>query len=194
MEIPLEAKAQCADGEAGHSTAVIIDPMKFQISHLVVKESAFPFIERIVPLEQVAESSADLILLRCRLAELAEMETLVEYDYLPECEPGSTHLADEYWTWPYLLPEESLIPLEHERIPTGEVSVHRGARVVRPDRRASRVKGFLIDADGLITGLSVREGHLWEHRDVTIPVSQVDRFTEQVVYLKPEMSALASRA
>jgi hypothetical protein len=35
-----------------------------------------------------------------------------------------------------------------------------------------------------VTHLVMREGHLWGQRDVTIPVSEIDRLGENTIYLK----------
>ena len=35
-----------------------------------------------------------------------------------------------------------------------------------------------------VTHLVLRESHFWGHKDVTIPVSQIDRLEEETVYLK----------
>jgi sporulation protein YlmC with PRC-barrel domain len=63
--------------------------------------------------------------------------------------------------------------------------VRRGARVEATDGHVGRVDEFLIDPESEhITHLVMREGHLWGQRDVTIPISKVDRMEEDTVYLK----------
>jgi sporulation protein YlmC with PRC-barrel domain len=48
-----------------------------------------------------------------------------------------------------------------------------------------KVDEFLVDlSDGHITHLVLREGHLWGQKDVTIPVSEIQRIEEDTVYLK----------
>jgi len=50
---------------------------------------------------------------------------------------------------------------------------------------------FLIDpANENITHLVLREGHLWSQKDVTIPVSAIDRIEEDAVYLKLDKHAV----
>ncbi len=54
-----------------------------------------------------------------------------------------------------------MISVEYERIPPGELAVRRGARVETTDGHAGRVDEFLVNpADGYITHLVLREGHL----------------------------------
>jgi hypothetical protein len=38
--------------------------------------------------------------------------------------------------------------------------------------------------NGHITHLMLREGHLWGQKDVTSPVSEIDHFEKDTVYLK----------
>ena len=98
---------------------------------------------------------------------------------------GLEYKADEYWLWPYALPESDVIPLEYERTPPGELAIRRGAHVQATDGRVGQVDEFLIDpVNEHITHLVLREGHLWGQKDVTIPISEIDRFEEDTVYLK----------
>jgi sporulation protein YlmC with PRC-barrel domain len=61
----------------------------------------------------------------------------------------------------------------------------RGARVEATDGRVGRVDEFLIDPENdHITHIVLREGHLWGQRDVSIPVSEIERVEEDAVYLK----------
>jgi NAD(P)-dependent dehydrogenase (short-subunit alcohol dehydrogenase family) len=47
------------------------------------------------------------------------------------------------------------------------------------------VDEFLINpSNDQITHLVMREGHLWGKKDVTIPVSQIDHYEDNTVYLK----------
>lgn len=93
---------------------------------------------------------------------------------------------DEYVMFPCVTPAMPIaLPLEHERIPPGELAVRRGAKVEASDGHVGRVTEFLVDpTDGHITHLVLREGHLWGSKDVTIPVSQIDRIEEDAVYVK----------
>jgi len=53
------------------------------------------------------------------------------------------------------------------------------------DGHIGHVNEFLVDPlNGHITHLILREGHLWGKKDVTIPVSEIDRIAEGTVHLK----------
>ena len=84
-----------------------------------------------------------------------------------------------------------MIILENERIPQNELAIHRGAQVFATDGEVGRVDEFLIDPDSsAITHLILREGHLWNREEVTIPVSQIEHIEEDEVYLKLDKCAI----
>ena len=82
MDTPLNAKVQCADGTGGRSTCVVINPTTQQATHLVVKESRIPHTERLVPIDQVKETSPTSIRLSCSRDELAGMDHFINYEYV----------------------------------------------------------------------------------------------------------------
>lgn len=185
MEIPLNVDVQCTDRVCGQSTYVIVNPANKRVTHVVVREQQFPHAEYLVPVELIVESTPESILLRCASKELLDLDPFIETEYvegdLAELEYGE----DDYRMWPYALPEDEVIPIEYERIPPGELAIRRGAHVRATDGRVGRVDEFLIDpASEHITHLVLREGHLWGQKDVTIPISAIDRFEEDTVYLK----------
>jgi sporulation protein YlmC with PRC-barrel domain len=185
MDVPVNADVECVDGPCGRSTYVIINPTTQQVTHVVVKEQEIPYAERLVPLDQVIDSTPDLIRLSCTKDELAAMDEFIEVEYVLGVVPYIPYAANEYVTWPYVVPAETMLPVEHERVPQGELAVRRGTRVEASDGHVGNVDEFMVDpTSGHITHLILREGHLWGQKDVTIPVSQIDRIEEDTVYLK----------
>jgi sporulation protein YlmC with PRC-barrel domain len=183
MDIPINADVYCNGHRCGVSTCLIINPITKKVTHLVVKEKAFPHIERLVPIELVLETSLQKIQLRCSHNQLEEMESFIETEFIRAEIPE--YVGDPFVIWPFAIPRTEMISVEHERIPPGELAVRRGARVEATDGHAGRVDEFLVHpADGHITHLVLREGHLWGQKDVTIPVSQIDHIEEDAVYLK----------
>jgi sporulation protein YlmC with PRC-barrel domain len=183
MDIPVNAEVQCTDGPCGRCTYVILNPTTDQLTHLVVKHKQSPHAERLVAIDQVEEATTDLIRLRCTGHELEEMEPFMETDFVRVTVPE--YESDPYMAWPYVLPKTVTRTVEHEHIPPGELAVRRGARVEATDGHVGRVDEFLVNpADGHITHLVLREGHLWGQKDVTIPVSEIGYIEERTVYLK----------
>jgi sporulation protein YlmC with PRC-barrel domain len=185
MDIPIGAEVQCADGPGGCSTCVILNPVTRRVTHLVVKEADFPHAERLVPVGLVLESTPHQIHLRCNREELAQLERYTEVEFVQAEVPYEDYDWEEYRLWPYVLPEDEMMPVEFERVPPGEMAIHRGAHVRAKDGHLGRVDEFLVSVpDGHITHLVLREGHLWGQKDVTIPVSEIERIEENTVHLK----------
>jgi sporulation protein YlmC with PRC-barrel domain len=194
MEIPIDAAVECTDGPCGRSTYVVLNPVTRKVTHLVVKEKDLLHIERLVPMSLVKESTPQKIHLRCNKDKLGRLEYFIETHFVP-ADPvysGSMYEAYEgHMLWPYVIPENATIPLEEEQVPPGELAVHRGAQVHATDGQIGRVDEFLIEPEsGHITHLVLREGHLWGQRDVTIPVSAIERIQESDVYLKLDKASV----
>jgi hypothetical protein len=191
MDIPIDADVLCADGLCGQSTCVVLNPITRQITYLVVRESSLPYTKHLVSIDQVTETNPRLIRLRCTGRDLAAMEPFIETEFLPTNTPeygeGSSMM------WPYVLSTGMVTPVEHERVPAGELVVRRGDGVEATDGHAGRVDEFLVDpANGHITHLVLREGHLWGQKDVTIPVVQIDRIEDGAVYLKLDKESIGA--
>jgi sporulation protein YlmC with PRC-barrel domain len=183
MDIPINADVRCADALCGRSTCLIVNPRTERVTHLVVEETQFPYSKRLVPIDQVVETTPHLIQLRCTSRDLEQMESFVETEFVET--PIPDYMGGSYMAWPYVMPEPMLTPVNHEQIPPGELAIRRGAKVEATDGHVGRVDEFLVDpANGHITHLVLREGHLWSPKEVTIPVSQIDRIEENTVYLK----------
>ncbi len=182
MDISLNTDVRCADGDGGWCKGVVIDPVARRITHLVIIEKGLlDSMPRLVPIEWVMESRPHLIRLRCTKAELVQREPFVEIEYIPGGMPYS----------PYTMPETVMPFVEHERIPPGELAMHRGAWVEAADGHVGQVDEFLVDpADGRITHLVLREGHLWGQKEVIIPAAQIDWVEADVIHLKLDKHAL----
>jgi sporulation protein YlmC with PRC-barrel domain len=203
MDIPLGAEVRCTDGRCGKSTYIVVDPIMNKITHVVIREAAFPHAERLVPTDVITETAPNLIHLRCDSKDLAKMDAFVVTEFR---EPNAKELAEFYGSfqadeegvmlWPYVQPRDALIPVERERIPPNELAVRRGAAVEATNGRVGHVDEFLVDpASGNITHLVLRESHLVVNREVTIPVSDILRIEENTVFLrcsKEEVAALPS--
>jgi sporulation protein YlmC with PRC-barrel domain len=182
MDLPINVNVFCSDDRGGVSTYVILNPTTEQATHLVVKEKEFPHTERLVPIDLISETTPHQIQLRCTKHQLAKMKQFIETEFVRRETPS---YMDPFMWWPYAIPESEIVTVEHERIPAGELAVHRGTRVEATDGHAGRVDEFLIDpTNEHITHLVLREGHLWGQKDVTIPISAIDHIEDDTVYLK----------
>ena len=194
-DIPLNAKVECADGPVGKSTAVIIDPIEQKVTHFVVKGNKLPLSKRrLVPVERVKESSQELIRLDCTREELTKMEPFIAKRYVQKeaREYPSSFYGGEGPSYMkvYVFAAET-VPIEVERVPAGELAIHRGASVKATDGWVGQVDEFLVDPDSQqITHLVLREGHLWDRKELTVPMSAIERMAEDTVYLKLDKQAV----
>ena len=61
----------------------------------------------------------------------------------------------------------------------------RNTTVKATDGDVGKVDEFLVDPrNDSISHLVLREGHLWGEKDVTIPVSEIDKINEDAIMLK----------
>ena len=176
MDIPLNAKVSCLDGPCGKSLCLVIMPTNEEITHVVIGDGLFPETEYLVPVDRIAKSTPETILLNCNQQDLSKMSVFNQVEFIPS---GSSMM------WPYATPGAGFIEIDHEHVPANELAVRRGASVEATDGHVGRVDEFLINPiDNAITHLVLREGHLWGQKNITIPMSQIERIEENTVWLK----------
>ena len=198
MDIPIEAEVVCTNGVCGHATYIILNPVKNEVTHFVVEEDNLPNIERLVPIEQISESTHDEVHLRCSREELSRMEPFVETDFIRSDEveysvPFEYPYAVPFLIWPYTeLPNgTSIVKLEH--LPPSEMAVRRGAEVEATDGYVGEIDEFIINPkNDHITHLVLRKGPFWGEKDVAIPISKIDHMNENKVFLKLDKSGVAA--
>jgi hypothetical protein len=183
MDLPINATIACADGPGGQSTAIILNPVSNEITHLIVREPGLLGVERMVPVELVTESTPELIRLRCTSDELTDLPPFVTTSYLP----GYPGLQPGYDAGRMFSPYMSMPPIgiDQANTPPDERVIHRGAQVHATDGQIGAVEEFLVNpVSNGITHVVLREGHFWNHQDVTIPIAQIDHIDDDGVYLK----------
>jgi hypothetical protein len=195
MEIPLQAQVECTDGIYGRSVYVLINPVAQQVTHLVVKETSAPHTEYSVPIAAISAKIGTTIHLNCTKAALEKMEPFIQTEFVEEkisdtsfrYSGGSLSVfgAGSYYYLPYVVPEHTVRrPVEERQIPPGELALHRGTRVEATDGFVGHVDEFVVNpANGYITDMVMREGHLWGQKDVIIPVSAMGSTHEETVFL-----------
>ena len=165
-----------------------------KVTHFVVKDETLPRppYQRMVPIDQVVETSRDLIRLRCTREEVSHMVPFIRTRYVPKGRPDySLYQAGEGPS-----PNDSTVGfqstrIEEEVIPEGELAVHWGARVEATDGLIGQVGELLSAEDNdKITHLVLQEGHLWGKKEVTLPASVVDRVEGDTVYLNLDKKAI----
>lgn len=187
----MRAEVQCSDGIAGLSTYVIVNPIDHQVTHLVVKSIRPSAQEYVVPVDEVEETKPNLIKLKCSRNEIEKMEPFEVEEYICTKHP-------EYMNLPYRLPSQVLInevieyvPVKNQYIPQGEITVWRGAKVEATDGYVGLVDELLINSNNMqATHLVLRERHIFQQKEITIPVSQIERVSEDIIYLKLDRQSI----
>jgi sporulation protein YlmC with PRC-barrel domain len=190
MDIPIGVAVQCVDSLAGQSTCIIVNPAMMHVTHVVVKADDNG-IEHLVPLTLIIESSRQEIKLRCTKGEFDQLTPLVQTEYIQPSRPYENYDSSQYLLWPYATPNLTTIPLEHTMIPPEDLAVKRGARVDASDGTVGRVNEFLVNpVNGHISHLILEEGSFWNKKHVTIPVADIERIEEDVVYIKLDRQSI----
>jgi sporulation protein YlmC with PRC-barrel domain len=169
------AKVSCSDGAVGQVSRVIVDPVAQKVTHLVVEPEHRRDLGRLVPLDLV-DAAAAQVRLRCATAEFEKLEPALETRFMPATSGYDGYGSDQVGYWPYygLGGGAAAQLVTSETVPLGEVSVRRGDYVHATDGDIGRVQGLVIDrASGHVTHVLLQEGHLWDRKDVAIPIGAV---------------------
>jgi sporulation protein YlmC with PRC-barrel domain len=175
------AGASCRDGDCGTVTRVVIDPVARTITHLVVDPGPGGGLARLVPLDLVDATSGE-IRLRCTRAEFDELDPAEETRFLPGTPGYPGYDPDQMLLLPYygvgmglgLGATAAPVAVTYDTIPLDEVEVRRGEHVHATDGLIGRVQGLVIDSGShRVTHVLLQEGHLWDRKDVAIPIRAV---------------------
>jgi hypothetical protein len=201
-EIPINATVECIDGPCGKSLAVIVDRETRRVTHFAVEDKSLahaPY-QRLVPLDQVAETSSVLIRLRCTRDDVDRMVPFIHTRYVVKAqedyslyEGGEGPGGPGMWGTPSTVGEMTT-KVEEEAVPPGEVAIHYGIAVKAQGHKVGQVDELMIDpASGEVTHLLMLEGHLWGKKDLAVPVAAIGAVDVDEVVLtidKEEIEAL----
>jgi sporulation protein YlmC with PRC-barrel domain len=183
VQFTIGAEVSCTDGACGKVSRVVVDPVACAVTHLVVEPKPWDVLGRLVPLGLV-DAGPDGIRLGCTMAEFGELEAAEETQFLPGSIGYGAYGREQAISWPYyglglggglgLGVETIPQAVTYDKIPLDEVEVRRGDRVHATDGEIGRVQGLVIDPrDRHVTHVLLQEGHLWDRKEVAIPISAV---------------------
>jgi sporulation protein YlmC with PRC-barrel domain len=191
MDVPLNVEVSCSDGACGRSTVIIVDPKTQRVTHVVVQDEGN---EYLVPIGAISDSSATHIRLSWSVAELRQAESFIQEVPADEehLDMMSNAMVSSSVFGPYTSPDAAYMvdalgdaTMEQELVPANEMAIHQDARVEAIDGTVGEVEEFIIDPEtNEISHLVLRKGHFWGERDVSVPVNEIDRVEDDVVYLK----------
>ena len=185
MEIPLKISVQCTDGLAGQVKCVMVNPVSQQLTHMVVEERGFPHLKRLVPLELIKNGNSGHIQLSCTTPQLATLRPFLEMEYPRNGALYFSFEADKFHSWPYESSIQMPVPPQLEQISPEELAIHQDSPVETLNGRIGKVKAFLVNPTNKeLTAIAIQAGYFWQKQDVTLPISQVDHFEKDLVFLK----------
>jgi sporulation protein YlmC with PRC-barrel domain len=189
-EYLLGARASCSDGFCGEVRRTILDPVALTVTHLVIQRGHKGELGRLVPVE-LADVTAGEIRLRCTLAEFGRLDPAEETDLEEGADYGggygSAASVQGYGNVGGMgvggsvsgmgigmgLGHRTPLIVSHA-VPLGEAEVSRHEHVHALDGEIGQVEGFVVDpADHRVTHVLLREGHMWDRKEVAIPVSAI---------------------
>jgi hypothetical protein len=193
MDIRLNVDVHCTDGRSGRSTYIILNPITERLTHLVVKEQWPSRTERLVPIDWIAITTRDVIVLNKAREDFTQLEEFAQTEFVYRDVPHLTSDPKVTMFWPYVASSKQVIDQEVRRIPYDDLAVKRGTAVQATDGKAGIVDEFVVDAeDSQISHLVLREGNLLGAKEVIIPISYIDFLGEEGVYLNVDKKTIKS--
>ena len=127
--VPLDARVVCTDGPCGTSVTIIGNPITRALSYIVVKDTISDTpVERLVPVEQIAESTAHTISLSCTQDEFVALEPFAHTEFV-KTEQTLAYPTAATYELAYVMPVEQIhVPIDVEHIPSGELAIRRVAQ------------------------------------------------------------------
>lgn len=186
-DIPIDANVECTDGACGKSIVTIVDPQTHKVTHFVVEDETLPHppYQRMVAVDQVVETSRNLIRLGCTRDEVSKMKPYVRTDYIPREGHDYTMYDGGEYQGTQTTTFATYKTVDAEQVPEGELVVRPGTRVRATDGQVGHVAELLADEDtGELSYLVLEEGHLWGKKEVWVPTLAIDRVEGDTVYLK----------
>ena len=222
MKLNVGMHIESTDGRVGEVADVVIDPVKLQVTHLVVQPHHHHERARLVPIGALS-SCNDTITLSWSSAQVDDAPVVEQTDFIqvgagPQLHGRWDVGANTMLAWPYYpyggvvaghgfsgypygygvgagSHSGSVVKMTYDRVPQGTVEVRRASKVISSDDHViGHVDGFVIGASDAITHLVLERGHLWGHRDVTIPVSDVAHADTEAVHLSVTRDAVGTYA
>lgn len=192
-EYRIDAEVECTDGSAGEVYALLIDPVKQSVTHIVVKvKSHLLDIEKIVPVERIQTATHDLVTLDCTVEEFQNLDSFIQSRYVESQDPSYLNMEAGAYMYPYATSDGmGIVDISIEQIPQGELAIHRGARVEATDGHIGHVGEFIVDPEtSHVTHVVLEKGHLWAKREIAVPIGDVESVSDDLVRVKMDKASI----
>jgi sporulation protein YlmC with PRC-barrel domain len=186
IDVPLRAKVFCHGDLIGTSRSVILNPLSYKVTHLVVSpDEDSNFEERLIPISWIGQCSASDIELSCSLNQFDLADHFTETKSASEMQHLLGYSSIGYPAWPGV-PLLNIPLILNKRVPKGEIAVHHETEVDARDGSVGNLEELTVSIPTYhITQLILRNGLLWGRKAIAIPVEDIDQITEDgTVHLK----------
>jgi uncharacterized protein YrrD len=192
---------ESTDGVVGELAAVVIDPVRRRVTHIVVESSGHHDRARLIAMVAVV-NCGDRVTLSWPTVRVSQAPHVEDTEFL---EFGHRLLSNDEGDVGIVrvlgFPFYGSGPLDNgmgvnpgwtgslvarvDRLPPGTAEIRRASRVVSSDDHVvGRVDGFVIDPVNGISNVILERGHLWGHREITIPIRQVASVVSDEIHLR----------
>ena len=191
-DIPLKAKVQCSDGACGKVTNVVINPVTHHVSHIAIENKDLPENStRLVPVDLIASTTPSEVVLTCSIADVVAMQPFVVDSFVQATGPGQAYSSGDAYSSQYVYNDTGYDNVQSEIVPKGELAIYSGLPIEASDGKLGKLHELVIDPKtGDITHIQKREGHLFGKIAVAIPISDIDFFDGETIYLKLDKKAV----
>lgn len=201
MQFTIGAEVNGTDGVCGRLIWVVVDrsAAPWVITHLVVEPPHRVGLGRFVPLDRVAsvDETSGAVALDCTTEEFKQLDSAEETEFVPPSGAYSSYGPAQLIARPYYTGEPSVhgdLPTTSQVVTTDaplpgdrEAAVHR-ARAHAADGDIGEVAGLVVDpASQQVTHVLLKEGHVWGHKEVAIPIGAVKEAAEDGIHLRISM-------
>jgi uncharacterized membrane protein len=202
LNIPLGVEVECADGFCGRSTHIIFDPIRRKASYFVVQNRDFSqpdsrFDQRLVPIDKITDTTSDRICLNCTKSDLEKLPVFTDRQFLKSEQFELTQPnPDRHLLLPHVISESVSEDVcedfsVEEIVSQGALAIRRGETVEATDGAIGSVEELLIHpSTDQVTHIVVRRGRLWNRKELTLPISAIDRVDQDTVHLKLDTNAV----
>jgi sporulation protein YlmC with PRC-barrel domain len=184
-QFTIGAVASCSDGICGDVTQVVVDPVARAVTHLVVEPKHRKGLGRLVPLDLVGEVADLQVQLHCTATQFEQLAHAEETQFLPGSGGHADYTAGVTLAQPFfgLTGVIGDVPqaVTYDTLPVDEVAIRGGEQVDASDGRVGVVHGLVVDPRSHgVTHVLLQEGHVWGRKQVTIPISMVNRVDNHI--------------
>jgi uncharacterized protein YrrD len=205
MKLAQNARVETAGGQTvGHIDRVVLDPRTNEVTHLVVRKGLLFTEDKVVPIDLVARTAEERVVLRDDAGDLEQLPTFEETHYVPLSEyersnvppervPAEGYLPPLYWYPPYPavawgpgggMGGPAYVTRVEENIPEGTVALAEGAKVISADgQHVGNVEQVLTDPQAdRATHFVVSQGLLFKTRKL-VPTAWISDLARDEVRL-----------